>query len=413
MARRKTPLTNTEIERAKPKITAGKLTENKLTDGNGLFLSVMPSGSKLWRFNYYKPFTNPPKRTDISLGRYSEISLAQARKLRDEYRALLAEHIDPQEHRKAVADNEVSKRENTLRKVAEKWKEKKAAEVKAKTIEKNWARLENHLFTRLADIPISAITPRMIIQTLEPLKIRGVGDTLHRVIRLLNEILNFAVNMGLIEFNKCVNVSASFTTHTAENNPTIRPEQLPDFLADLNNGNNSAQVKCLIKWQLLTMVRPKEAAFAEWKEIDFDKRLWIIPAEKMKGGKRPHIVPLSRQAIAILERMYAITGYSRFVFQSETKPNQPMNPQTANRAIKLLSGGKYRNTLTAHGLRSIASTYLNEQLINYDVIEACLSHIIADQTRKAYNRSDYLDRRIDVMQHWGDYVEQCQSQAYF
>lgn len=401
MARITKPLTNTEIERAKPKEK-----DYKLSDGQGLFLLVKATGAKLWRFNYYKPFTEPPKRTETSLGKYPDVTLAQARKVRDEYLALLAKEIDPQFHRQQQADDEISRRENTLKAVAEKWREKKALEVQPKTLEKNWARLENHLFHRLGNTPVADISPRMVILALEPLKERGVGDTLHRVIRLLNEVLNFAVNAGLIEFNKCVNVSASFTTHTALNNPTIRPEQLPQFLADLNHGNSSSLVKMLIKWQLLTMVRPKEAVNAEWAEIDFDKRLWAIPAAKMKGGKRSHTVPLSRQAIALLERVRKITVDSPFVFQSEIKPQQAMNPQTANRAIKSLG---YGNKLTAHGLRSIASTYLNEQLINYDVVEACLSHIIADQTRKAYNRSDYLEQRIGVMQQWADYVEQCSS----
>lgn len=402
MARITKPLTNTEVERAKPKDK-----DYSLMDGQGLFLRVKPNGVKSWLFNYYKPYSTPPKRTNLGIGTYPDISLAQARIIRDEWRALLAKNIDPKVYRQNIVDEEISKRENTLRAAAEKWREKKSLEVQPKTMEKNWARLENHIFSKIGDVPVAEITPKMVIKAVEPLKDRGVGDTLHRVIRLLNEVLNFAVNMGLIEFNKCVNVSSNFSTHTAENNPTIRPEELPEFLSDLDNSNSSIQVKILIKWQLLTMVRPKEAVSAEWQEIDLAKKTWTIPAEKMKGGKRSHSVPLSRQAIALLEKIRSITGYKRFVFQSGINQNKSMSSQTANRAIKLLVGGKYKDRLTAHGLRSIASTYLNEQLINYDVVEACLSHIIADQTRKAYNRSDYFDQRIDVMQQWGDYVERC------
>lgn len=400
MSRIISPLTNTQVEKAKSKDK-----DYSLSDGKGLYLSVTTKNSKLWRFNYNKPFTK--KRTEISLGKYPEISLAQARKIREEYLELLAQDIDPKIYRQNIVDEEISKRENTFEAVAKKWREKKSLEVQPKTMEKNWARLENHLFSKIGNVAVSEITPKMVIKAVEPLKVRGVGDTLHRVIRLLNEVLNFAVNMGLIEFNKCVNVSANFSAHTAENNPTIRPELLPEFLSDLDDSNSSIQVKILIKWQLLTMVRPREAVSAEWQEIDFAKKTWTIPAPKMKGGKRSHTVPLSRQAITLLEKIKSITGYKRFVFQSGTNPNKSMSSQTANRAIKLLVGGKYKDRLTAHGLRSIASTYLNEQLINYDVIEACLSHIIADQTRKAYNRSDYFEQRIEVMQQWGDYVERC------
>ncbi|EMY45364.1 DUF4102 domain-containing protein [Glaesserella parasuis] len=356
MARITKPLTNTEVEKAKPKDK-----DYSLMDGQGLFLRVKTNGKKFWLFNYYKPFSTPPKRTNLGIGAYPEISLAQARLIRDEWRALLAKNIDPKVHRQNIVDEEISKRENTFEAVAKKWREKKSLEVQPKTMEKNWARLENHLFSKIGNVAVSEITPKMVIKAVEPLKVRGVGDTLHRVIRLLNEVLNFAVNMGLIEFNKCVNVSANFSTHTAENNPTIRPELLPEFLSDLDDSNSSIQVKILIKWQLLTMVRPREAVSVEWQEIDFAKKTWTIPAPKMKGGKRSHTVPLSRQAITLLEKIKSITGYKRFVFQSGTTPNRSMSSQTANRAIKLLVGGKYKDRLTAHGLRSIASTYLNEQ----------------------------------------------------
>lgn len=307
MARITKPLTNTEVERAK-----AKKTDLKLLDGGGLFLLVKLTGSKLWRFNYYKPFTK--NRTEISLGKYPDISLAQARKVRDEYLALLAQDIDPQQHRKQQSADEQARRINTFLSVAEKWREKKAGEVLPKTLDKHWARLEKHLFPKLGEISVSEIAPKMLIEALEPLKARGIGDTLRRLIRTTNEILNLAVNAGLIEFNKCVNVAASFSAPTSENNPTIRPEELPAFLADLRDSNSSNLVKALIKWQLLTMVRPKEAVSAEWCEIDLEKRLWTIPAEKMKGGKRGHIVPLSSQVVRLLEKMKTMTGGEKFVF---------------------------------------------------------------------------------------------------
>lgn len=401
MARKIPPLTDTQIKKAKP-------TDSPLRDGNGLLLFITEN-SKLWRFRYDRPLTK--KRNDLGLGSYPDVTLEQARAIRNEYRSLLANGIDPQEHRQTLADEEIAKRENTLRKVAEKWREKKAEEVQPQTIEKNWARLEKHLFPKLANVAVSEISPKLVIQVLEPLRASGKGDTLHRVIRLLNEILNFAVNAGVIEFNKCLKVAENFTTYQSKHNPTIRPEQLPEFLADLRDGNHAFNVKALIKWQLLTMTRPKEAVNAEWAEIDLERKQWTIPAEKMKGGRRSHTIPLSTQAVGLLQKMAKLTEGEKYVFQSETKRGQAMNPQTANATIKRLNGGKYEGVLTAHGLRSIASTYLNEQLINYDVIEACLSHVIADQTRKAYNRSDYLEQRVAVMQQWADFVEQCERES--
>ncbi|MDD6910419.1 integrase arm-type DNA-binding domain-containing protein [Actinobacillus minor] len=401
MARLTKPLTNTEVERAKAKDK-----EYTLSDGGGLYLLVKSNGGKLWRFNYYKPITK--KRALISFGRYPDVSLQQARKQRDECLALLSESVDPLEHRQQQEAEALAERENTFSKIALKWRDKcesrvKNGELQALTLKKNWRIIEKYLFPRLADCPIANVTPKLVIQALEPAKEKGVSDTLKRAIRLLNDVLNFAVNADVIEFNKCLNVGENFSVAKSQNNPTIHPKELPHFLMALRDYNLSFQTKQLIKWQLLTMTRSREASGTLWAEIDFEAKTWTIPAEKMKM-KRPHIIPLSRQAVEILEKMRKITGNSPFVFQSETKPKQPMNSQTANRAIGLLG---YKGILTAHGMRSIASTYLNEQLVNYDVVEACLAHVIKDQTRKAYNRSDYLDQRVEVMQQWADYVESC------
>ncbi|MBR0573388.1 MULTISPECIES: tyrosine-type recombinase/integrase [Pasteurellaceae] len=391
------PLTNTEVNNAKPKEKP-----YRLNDGKGLYLLVNPNKSKLWRFNYSRPFNK--KRNDLSLGKYPAVTLLQARALRDEYLSLLAQRIDPQLYRQKLENDALSSQENTFIKIAEKWKKKKAPEVKEQTMLKNWQRLENHLFPKLAYYPITEITPQLVIQTLEPLQARGVGDTLHRTARLLNEIMDFAVNCGILEFNKCINVGNSFTRQPITNNPTIRPEELPTFLSKLTYSNVSSMTKILIKWQLLTMVRPKEAVTVEWCEIDFYKKLWTIPAEKMKGGKKPHTVPLSTQALSQLEKMKEITGHQQFVFTSIINKIQPMSSQTANRSISLMG---YKGHLTAHGLRALADTYLSEQLLNHEVIEACLSHGIKNSVRKAYNRSDYLEQRKPVMQLWGDFVENC------
>ncbi|MDW0618498.1 tyrosine-type recombinase/integrase [Mannheimia haemolytica] len=403
MARVTIELNNTQIKNAK-----AQTKDYKLMDGKGLFLLVKKNGSKLWRFRYKKPITG--KESDLGIGSYPETTLAQARAIREEYRALLAENIDPLEHRQRLEAEALAEIENTFYKVCLKWRDKcesrvKNGELQALTLKKNWRILEKYLFPCLADYPISNITPKLVINALEPAKEKGIGDTLKRAIRLLNEVMNFAVNADIIEFNKCQNVGSNFSVAKSEHNPTIHPKELPQFLAALRDYNLSFQTKMLIKWQLLTMTRPREASETLWSEIDLEARTWTISAERMKM-KRPHIIPLSRQAVEILERMRKITGHSPFVFQSEMKPRQPMNSQTANRAIGLLG---YAGTLTAHGMRSIASTYLNEQLVNYDVVEACLAHVIKDQTRKAYNRSDYLEQRVDVMQQWADYVESCST----
>ena len=399
MPRVKKPLTDTEIKKAKPKEK-----EYPLSDGNGLILRVKPNGSKIWLFNYYHPVTQ--KRTNAGLGMYPQIQLAAARAKREEYRALLAQGIDPQEHKKKALEATNEQIKNSFLAIAEKWKEKKVKEVEASTLEKNWRRLELYAFPKFGQIPVTDILPALIIQTLEPLNQQGKGDTLKRTIRLINEILNYAVNYGLIQFNPCLNVNAVFNFGKNENNPTIRPEELPALLKAVRDSRLTLFTRCLIKFQLLTLTRPVESSGAQWSEIDLDNRLWSIPAERMKTRKA-HTVPLSTQSIEVLRIMLAYTKNDKYVFQSARTKDKPMNSQSVNKALVDLG---YKDKLTGHGLRSIGGTYLNEYepMISPDVIEACLSHGIKDSVRRAYNRSDYLEQRKPVMQLWGDYVEQCE-----
>lgn len=192
----------------------------------------------------------------------------------------------------------------------------------------------------------------------------------------------------------------AFEKPKKQNMPTLRPEELPKLMRSLVMSNLSVSTRCLIEWQLLTLVRPSEASGARWEEIDLDAKLWTIPAERMKA-KREHIVPLSHQALEILEVMKPISAHREHVFPSRNDPKLPMNSQTANAALKRIGyGGK----LVAHGLRSIASTAMNEAGFNADVIEAALAHSDKDEVRRAYNRSIYLPQRIELMNWWGNKV---------
>ncbi|HDR1870975.1 TPA: tyrosine-type recombinase/integrase [Pasteurella multocida] len=390
------PLTNTEVEKAKPQAK-----EYTLTDGYGLFLLILPSGIKSWRFNYARPITQ--KRTKISLGIYPAVSLAQARAKREEYRALLAQGIDPQEHKEQEQKAAISKIENSLLFIAERWKAKKAQEVEALTLKKNWRRMEAYLFPIIGNMPVNEIVPKVAIEALEPLYNQGKGDTLRRVIRLLNEVLNFAVNYGLIPFNPCLQINEVFSFGKSNNNPAISPKELPELIKTVMYSSVAIQTKLLFQFQLLTMVRPSEASNATWSEIDLEKALWTIPAQRMKK-RNPFVIPLSSQTIAILNKMKSIAPKGEYVFQSWIKPNKPMSSQTIN---KMLSDLGYKDKQTAHGLRTIGRTYLAEQRIDYEVAEMCISHKTGTQTGKIYDRADFLEQRKPVMQLWGDYVEMC------
>ncbi|HDR1253605.1 tyrosine-type recombinase/integrase [Pasteurella multocida] len=390
------PLTNTEVEKAKPQAK-----EYTLTDGYGLFLLILPSGIKSWRFNYARPITQ--KRTKISLGIYPAVSLAQARAKREEYRALLAQGIDPQEHKEQEQKAAITKIENSLLFIAERWKTKKAQEVEELTLKKNWRRMEAYLFPVIGNMPVNEIVPKVAIEALEPLYNQGKGDTLRRVIRLLNEVLNFAVNYGLIPFNPCLQINEVFSFGKSNNNPAISPKELPELIKTVMYSSVAIQTKLLFQFQLLTMVRPSEASNATWSEIDLEKALWTIPAQRMKK-RNPFVIPLSSQTIAILNKMKSIAPKGEYVFQSWIKPNKPMSSQTIN---KMLSDLGYKDKQTAHGLRTIGRTYLAEQRIDYEVAEMCISHKTGTQTGKIYDRADFLEQRKPVMQLWGDYVEMC------
>ena len=370
------PLTNTEVERSKPKAK-----EYTLTDGYGLFLLVLPTGVKSWRFNYIRPLTK--KRTKVSLGTYPALSLAQARSIREEYRSLLAQGIDPQEHKEQEQKAAIEHIENSLLSVANRWKAKKVQKVEAETLKKDWRRMEIYLFPFIGDMPINEILPKVVIEALESLYNQGKGDTLKRTIRLLNEVLNFG---------------------KSNNNPAITPKELPELIKAVMYSSAAIQTKLLFKFQLLTMVRPAEASNATWSEIDFKKSLWTIPANRMKK-RHPFVIPLSSQAMAILNKMKSISVKSEYVFQSWIKSNQPMSSQTIN---KMLVDLGYKNKQTAHGLRTIGRTYLADQRIDYEVAEMCISHKTGTQTGKIYDRADFLEQRKPVMQLWGDYVEQCE-----
>lgn len=239
-----------------------------------------------------------------------------------------------------------------------------------------------------------------MVETLEPIKARGALETVRRLVQRINEIMIYAVNTGLIDANPASGVGMAFEKPKKQNMPTLRPEELPKLMRSLVMSNLSVPTRCLIEWQLLTLVRPSEASGTRWAEIDFEAKLWTIPAERMKA-KREHIVPLSLQALEILDVMKPISAHREHVFPSRNDPKQPMNSQTANAALKRIGyGGK----LVAHGLRSIASTAMNEAGLDSDVIEAALAHSDKNEVRRAYNRTTYLNQRKEIMSWWGDSI---------
>ena len=398
MAKIITPLTNTQVKQAK-----AKEKEYNLSDGDGLMLRVKPIGSKLWLFNYYRPFNK--KRANISLGAYPEVTLAEARKKRAEARKLIANDIDPKEDRDNRNREQKALLADTFEKVALDWYELKAKKVTPETGQRIWNSIKNHLLHDLGKYPLSRITAPQVIEVLKPIASKDSLELVRRLCQRINEIMTHAVNIGLIHANPLIGIKAAFDTPTSKHMPTLKPEELPELMKALNYASIKAVTRCLIEWQLHTMTRPSEAATAKWSDIDLENKVWVIPAEKMKM-KREHTIPLSEQALYLLERVKPISGHREYVFPANNHPQKHTNTETANMALKRMG---FKGRLVSHGMRALASTSLNEQGFDPDVIEAALAHVDKNQVRRAYNHAKYLERRRVMMCWWSEHIEQAQT----
>ncbi|MBE8602375.1 integrase domain-containing protein [Pseudomonas cyclaminis] len=370
-----------------------------LSDGEGLQLRVRSNGSMLWNFNYRDPVTK--NRINMGLGTYPELSLANARKKVIEARELLAQGIDPKVQRKADNEAKRAQNEHTLENVATAWFELKKHSVTTAYAEDIWRSLTLHVFPSLKTTPLADITAPMIIKLLRPIEAKGSLETVKRLSQRLNEIMAYGVNCGLIFANPLSGIRAAFKKPQKENMPALPPEELPDLMLAIANASIKRITRCLIEWQLHTMTRPAEAAGTTWAEIDFEKRIWTIPKERMKK-RRAHPIPLSDQTLALLETLKPYSGHREHVFPADRNPRTHANSQTANMALKRMG---FQDRLVSHGLRSMASTILNEHGWDPELIEVALAHVDKDEVRSAYNRADYIERRRPMMTWWSDYIQ--------
>jgi len=383
-------LTDTVIKNAKP-----NKSEFTLGDGGGLYLKIKPNGSKNWVFRYTRPIIGGV--TNMGLGSYPSVSLADARKAAQESRELKAKGIDPQLERKA----KISTERHSFRSVCEDWFALKKPQVTADFADDIWRSFELHVLPKLGNAPISRITAPMAIEVLQAPKSRGNLETVKRVIGRLNEVMTYAVNVGLVSANPLAGIGAAFEKPKVKNQPTIAPDQLPQLLKDLYDASIQLQTRLVIELQLHTMTRPNEVAEARWAEIDFDRLIWRIPADRMKR-RREHLIPLSPEVIRILERLKSMSDDSEFLIPSPRSKSGHVNTQTANTALKRMG---YKDRLTSHGLRSIASTTLHEQGFPSELIEIALSHTSGNQTRDAYDHSHQVERRRQMMHWWSAYID--------
>jgi integrase len=390
----KSPLTNTQIKNAKPSEKVFTL-----ADGEGLQLRVMPSGSKLWQLRYTNPFTK--RKTNMGLGKYPSVSLADARKLRQSAKDLLAKGINPVDDKANQKLAVLNDNKNTFQLIAESWFEMKKVGISPGYAKDIWGSLNRHVFPTIGNNPLSQLTSPQVINVLRPLEANGKYDTIKRICQRINEIMTYSVNTGLIRDNPLAAINKAFSSVSTVNNPSLDPSQLPELMNAIDVASIKFTTRCLIEWQLHTMTRPKEAAMAEWEEIDIDKKLWIIPKEKMKN-KKEHRIPLTAQTLNLIAFLKPLNGSRKYLFPSDYKPHAHANPSTVNVAIKRMG---FHGTQTAHGLRALARTTLAEEGFNFEALEACLSHSVGSQVSQAYNHATYMNQRVKIMAWWSKHIE--------
>ena len=344
------------------------------------------SGAKPWLFNYSRPHTK--KRANLSLGSYPDVTLADARKEAAQARELLTKDIDPQEHRAETIMSEKAELENTFEYVAAKWMEVKRTQVTQDYGDDIWRSLENHLFKELGKRPIRKLKAPIVIEVLNPIAAKGNLETTKRLCQRVNEVMTYATNVGFIDANPLAGIKEALSSPKKKHMLTLKPEELPELMKAIHSASIKKVTRYLIEWQLHTMVRPSEAAGARWQEINWDEKLWNIPGERMKK-KKPHSVPLSSQMLTLLENIKPISGSLEYIFPADRDRRKHTNAQTANSALKRMG---FEKRLVSHGMRALASTTLNENTFNYDVVEAALAHSDSNEVRAAYNRQHTLNK---------------------
>ncbi len=387
-------ITDTAIRNAKPQEKP-----YKLFDGRGLYLLVKPAG-KYFRFDY----RFQGKRKTLALGVYPDVSLAQARDRLNEARRLIADGVDPGEQRKEAKALEASLTTNNFEAVARDWFEKKHEEWVESHAETVITRLENNVFPMIGSRAVSEITAPELLGVLRVMEARGAKELARRVKHICGQVFRYAIACGLAERDPSADLRGALASPKKKPMATITdPKQVGALLRAISGYQGHLATKCALRFAPLVFVRPGELRHAEWTEFDLDQAEWKIPAEKMKM-KRPHIVPLSRQAIAVLRDIAPVTGRGRYVFPSLRTGDRPMSDNTVNAALRRM--GYAKEDMTGHGFRGMASTLLHEKNgWRSDVIERQLAHVEKNSVKAAYNYAEYLTERREMMQVWADYLD--------
>lgn len=398
MPKKTTPLTNIQVRNSKN--TTGK--EVKLFDGDGLYLRIDKNNNKGWRFKFR--FDGKEKR--MSFGTYPEISLQEARDFRSEARKLVAKSIDPLQVREAKKQHQRTIQENTFKKVALEWYDNQT-NLAETTKRLHMRRFEKDIFPKIGDMPISKIKPKQILdKVLRPMELRGVGEMTARVKSIISQVFRFGVASGYVEHDITTDLTGALKKVVRGHRAAItEPAELAKLLRSIDDYDGHKVVKYALQLAPLLFVRPGELRAMKWADIDFETFEWRYLISKTKTE---HIVPLSSQAMAILQSLNLQTGSCELAFPSVRSIARPISDNTLNAALRRM--GYTKEEVSAHGFRATARTLLDEVLqerVTY--IEHQLAHNVKDALGRAYNRTKHLEQRRRMMQRWADYIDQIKA----
>ncbi len=381
-----------QVETAKPKEKP-----YKLSDGGGLYLLVNPNGSRYWRLKYRVG----GKEKLLSVGVYPDVTLSDARSKRENAKRVLAAGGDPGQEKQAEKQARVLAVQNSFESVAIEWHEYKTPNWSPGYADDILEYLTKDIFPFIGKRAINEIKPAEMLAVLRKMEQRGVLDKLKKTRQACRQIFTHAVITGRAENNPVTDLAGALKAPKQKHFPHLSVEQIPDFLKALNDYPGSMITRIATKLLMITGLRTIELRASEWSDIDFEKGIWQIPAERMKM-RRPHIVPLSSQARELLEEIHQLTGRGRYVFHGRNDAGKPMSEASINQVIKRIG---YDGKATGHGFRHTLSTILHEQGYNSAWIETQLAHVDKNSIRGTYNHAQYLEGRRTMLQDYADYLD--------
>lgn len=393
-------LTDTEIKRAK-----GAEEPYRMPDAGGLYLWVTPPGGKLWRWKY----RFDGKQKLMTFGKYPDVSLALARERHAKHRAILAGGIDPMAQKKAVKTAERLFTANSFANVAGRWLEHWRDDKSLRHVDSTERRLASNVLPSLGAFQMDDIQAPQIVAMVRAIETRGARDVAKRALETTGQIFRYAIAHGYAQRNPAKEIEprdilkASVRTNYAR----IDAKDLHGLLREIEIYRGTHVTRLAMKLMALTFVRTSELIGAKWSEFDLEANRWDIPADRMKM-RTPHIVPLARQSLEVLNLLQGLTGHSEWLFPGDRDVTKPMSNNTILKALERMG---YKGTMTGHGFRGLASTVLHEQGYTHDHIELQLAHAPRNAVSAAYNHALYVEPRAKMMQGWADYLERTQRGA--